>query len=775
MKFVIFFLIFFLNITIHAQCPTGNIIINSQQEFNEFSNNYSNCKIVNGNVTITGAVTNLQPLKNIEEIKGNLIIRNTDIEDFTLNLSITKIDGDLQIQANTLLKDLNSFNELIKVNNIYIDGMLGYLDGFTKLEQVNTVDLKSLGMSLDAFQNLKFVENTIDMDNSGLILGVFNAFDKVEYIKGSLIMEDYPHGVGLFSELKYVGNNLFIRRTGINEIEGFNKLVSIGSLGGGNFEISESLELTVFTGFNSLERIYGNMIIKDNPELPTISGFSNLRKIDKALIIQNNNNLPSLMGLENLISVSGNFGIIGLIVSNNSNLKDCSAICTLLANEKVYDDLEIINNPSECSTRQEIQEKCLPDFDNDGIPDDIDLDDDNDGILDVIEDNGILDRDTDQDGHPDKRDLDSDNDDCFDVIEAGFTDKDNNGTLGSLPDTVDENGLIINVKSGYEEPLDEDDNDIPDFQEQFLLNAGNDVNLNICKNGSSIDLFDYLGPNAQIGGTWSPKLSSNSSVFDPSLDNEGLYAYTVNNYCVSKTALVEVVFTPQPNPGIDSSITICQYETSFALIDYLGGNPDSNGYWEPALPNGIFDPQINNAGKYVYRVSNNNCEVLSSEINVAIFDRNETVNYELLTKYNNDGSYDISLKAENESNYIFTLDNRDNGKAEFYSVLPGVHKIEIIEIDGCSYTSNEIYLIGFPNYFTPNSDGINDTWKPIGTGEKELNILIYDRYGTLITTLTNGEDWDGTFNGQPLPEDDYWFKATIDLETEERGHFSLIR
>ncbi|WBL20744.1 T9SS type B sorting domain-containing protein [Zunongwangia sp. HRR-M8] len=775
MKFITFFLIFLLSFTFQAQCPVGNITINSQQEFEEFVIKYSNCKIVNGNFTITGAVTNLQPLKKIEEIKGNLIIKNTDIEDITLNLSITKIGGDLRINANTLLKDLNSFNELIKVNNIYIDGMFGYLDGFSKLEQVNTVDLKRLGSSLDAFQNLKFVENSINMDNSGLVLGLFNAFNNVEYIKGSLIMEDYPHGVGLFSELKYVGNNLFIRRTGINKIDGFNKLISIGSLGGGNFEISESLELTVFTGFNSLERIYGNMIIKDNPELPTISGFRNLKKIDKALIIKNNNNLPSLMGLESLISVSGNFGIIGLIVSDNAKLIDCSAICTLLANEKVYDDVEIINNPSECSTRQEIEEKCLPDFDNDGIPDDIDLDDDNDGILDVIEDNGVLDRDTDQDGHPDKRDLDSDNDDCFDVIEAGFTDKDNNGTLGNLPDTVDENGLIINETLGYEEPLDEDDNDIPDFQETFILNAGDDINLNLCQNGSSVDLFNYLGPNAQIGGAWSPKLSSNSSVFDPSLDNEGLYTYTVSNYCVSKTAIVEVIFTPQPDPGIDSSISICKYENSFPLIDYLGGTPDASGYWEPTLPNGIFDPQIINAGKYKYIVSNENCEVLSSEINVTLFDRNEPINYELLTKYNNDGSYDINLNAEYESNYIFKLDNRDNTNGKFYNVLPGVHKIEIIETDGCAFTSDKIYLIGFPNYFTPNNDGINDTWKPDGVGEKKLSILIFDRYGTLITTLINGEDWDGTSNGKPLPEDDYWFKATINLEREERGHFSLIR
>ena len=62
----------------------------------------------------------------------------------------------------------------------------------------------------------------------------------------------------------------------------------------------------------------------------------------------------------------------------------------------------------------------LPDNDKDGITDDIDVDDDNDGILDTKEDTGDLDG----DGIPNHFDLDADGDGCFDVIEAGFDDND---------------------------------------------------------------------------------------------------------------------------------------------------------------------------------------------------------------------------------------------------------------------------------------------------------------------------------------------------------------
>ena len=50
--------------------------------------------------------------------------------------------------------------------------------------------------------------------------------------------------------------------------------------------------------------------------------------------------------------------------------------------------------------------------------------------------------DTDGDGIPNHLDTDSDNDGCNDVLEAGFTDADNNGTLGATPDTVNASGQI---------------------------------------------------------------------------------------------------------------------------------------------------------------------------------------------------------------------------------------------------------------------------------------------------------------------------------------------
>ncbi len=114
------------------------------------------------------------------------------------------------------------------------------------------------------------------------------------------------------------------------------------------------------------------------------------------------------------------------------------------------------------------------DYDGDGENDQIDLDSDNDGILDVIEfagkdpdgdgqigsapaqvdskglfKNGSLPAiDTDGDGVPNQHDLDSDNDGIPDVTEAGGSDPDGDGTAGSGTPTVNEQGIGTMLNPG---------------------------------------------------------------------------------------------------------------------------------------------------------------------------------------------------------------------------------------------------------------------------------------------------------------------------------------
>ncbi|MDC0485627.1 BspA family leucine-rich repeat surface protein [Flavobacteriaceae bacterium] len=105
------------------------------------------------------------------------------------------------------------------------------------------------------------------------------------------------------------------------------------------------------------------------------------------------------------------------------------------------------------------------DTDNDSIGNNQDLDDDNDGIEDIIEGRG----DIDNDGIPNSQDKDSDGDGCFDAIEAGYFDLDLDGILGSGTPVIDSNGKVSSSE-GYSEIADNDSNGILDF-----LDAGSDT------------------------------------------------------------------------------------------------------------------------------------------------------------------------------------------------------------------------------------------------------------------------------------------------------------
>ncbi|MQP53677.1 T9SS type B sorting domain-containing protein, partial [Flavobacterium sp. LMO9] len=97
------------------------------------------------------------------------------------------------------------------------------------------------------------------------------------------------------------------------------------------------------------------------------------------------------------------------------------------------------------------------------------------------------------------------------------------------------------------------------------------------------------------------------------------------------------------------------------------------------------------------------------------------------------------------------------------------------------YMTQEVLIIDYPTYFTPNGDGINETWNIIGLNQADAKLYIFDRYGKLLkqlSTTEGSEGWDGTYNQELLPSTDYWF--TLDytengVGKQFKAHFSLIR
>ncbi len=85
-------------------------------------------------------------------------------------------------------------------------------------------------------------------------------------------------------------------------------------------------------------------------------------------------------------------------------------------------------------------------------------------------------------------------------------------------------------------------------------------------------------------------------------------------------------------------------------------------------------------------------------------------------------------------------------------------------------------LVFAPSAFTPNNDGLNDTFLPKGDGIGEYELKIYDRWGNLIFVSNDiNEGWDGTANGgsEVAQLDSYVY--AINVKAIENNHSFTYR
>ena len=139
----------------------------------------------------------------------------------------------------------------------------------------------------------------------------------------------------------------------------------------------------------------------------------------------------------------------------------------------------------------------------------------------------------------------------------------------------------------------------------------------------------------------------------------------------------------------------------------------------------------------------------------------------------------ITVMASGDGAYEYSLDGVSyQDDPLFENVVAGFYTLFTRDKNGCGISEEDIAVVGFPKFFTPNGDGRNDTWQLIGASDDlaQGNITIYDRYGKLLKQMgAVGNGWDGTLNGDPLPASDYWFRVFIDGGKQFAGHFTLKR
>ena len=264
---------------------------------------------------------------------------------------------------------------------------------------------------------------------------------------------------------------------------------------------------------------------------------------------------------------------------------------------------------------------------------------------------------------------------------------------------------------------------------------------------------------------------------------------TINNSCVSE-GFVDFEVIKNPSFDLDQQAVLCLNE---GAVDIGVRNPTDNySYlWEHLDDNNIVTVvgttsaiNVSKGGRYTLTATglgvlgcstSKSIEVLTSELaklsekDIVIGGFSSTENtIEILVDNLGVGDYEYALG-----------DSSFQDEPYFTQVRPGMQTVNVKDKMGCGVSRVQVGVVGYYKYFSPNNDGINDTWQILGlktTFNSRSNVYIYDRYGRFLAQLSDADDsWDGLYQGQPLPADDYWFRLELEDGRVYTGHFSLMR
>ena len=293
--------------------------------------------------------------------------------------------------------------------------------------------------------------------------------------------------------------------------------------------------------------------------------------------------------------------------------------------------------------------------------------------------------------------------------------------------------------------------------------------------------------------------------FGDSFNTEDLQNVSGGNYSLTLTdqngcqELFSIEINENEAVSFDVDFDDCNANDIEITINASGGIPNYN--YSLSYDNNIVDSNTNGnfegleAGEYLVSVNDsNNCESESYiSLNSSPLANFETDEFEFSLSNEPTEFTDLSIDNNIISwSWDFGDGNNSNQQNPTNQYLqPGVYfvTLEVVDIFGCSdVITKELrvlqdYYSYTPNIFTPNNDGMNDTFSPslMNIDYESYSLTIFDRWGNeLFKTNKYEEGWDGKqINGEMLPSDIYSYKVVyktnMGIEKKELGKIIMAK
>ena len=309
-------------------------------------------------------------------------------------------------------------------------------------------------------------------------------------------------------------------------------------------------------------------------------------------------------------------------------------------------------------------------------------------------------------------------------------------------------------------------NPLPDPAAKNLIGcAGNDFTL---QEGEGIGFtYTWKGPNGFTSTLKNPVLPS------VNLTDSGYYYATVTTPagCARSDTFHMAVF-PATKAVVSAGANIC--EGSSTLISASGG---TTYLWTPSL--GLSDKSSSNP--IASPVDTTNYQVIvtnqygckdSATVLINVYKK-------LLVNAGPDQSIfegdTVTLKGSVKGSPLNIYWSPNNNIQNSNTVTPIVSPVDnttytlfAVPAYGCPVESDDAFVqvykkLRVPNVFTPNGDGIYDTWVIQNLDSYPLaTIQVFTRTGRVVyASKATGTAWDGTYNGKPSPVGTYYY--VIDL------------
>lgn len=363
----------------------------------------------------------------------------------------------------------------------------------------------------------------------------------------------------------------------------------------------------------------------------------------------------------------------------------------------------------------------------------------------------------------------------------------------------DEQGLACDyVHNGLSLGLRESRLGLPDFiSRPFVLTTF--VSQNYCAE-SPTDFLLSNEPDSVLWDFGDPTSGPNNSSTElgPShiYENPGFYTVRVTAVFGSDSYTDEKVIQIFPKPNFEfSSAELCKLSDFSQNISVQGLISNYSFSWLNADDEFVgtdVDISTLETGTYkVFATSPSGCTSDIKEVSIIGSTIGEITREHIEIIDNSDNNLiRVRLGNINTSDLEFQLLDRNlsivadyQSNATFTNLEAGIYLLNIRDKAGCGSWSFELSLLNFPDFFTPNGDGINDHWGISGLERayyQDATVTIFSRFGKLLGKFTLQDiGWNGMYGGNLLPPNDYWYEVRLveqdGTQRKIHGHFSLLR